>query len=75
MIINKPKFGKKIGLISIFLFPLSLIFIFLIFVKKKITKKRSFKIPIICVGNIYVEAQAKLQLQYFSKRNRKIEKK
>ncbi len=66
MIINKPKFwDKKIGLISIFLFPLSLIFIFLIFVKKKITKKRSFKIPIICVGNIYVGGTGKTPTSIF----------
>ena len=66
MIINKPKFwDKKIGLISIFLFPLSLIFTFLIFVKKKITKKRSFKIPIICVGNIYVGGTGKTPTSIF----------
>ena len=66
MILNKPKFwDKKIGLISIFLFPLSLIFIFLIFVKKKITKKRSFKIPIICVGNIYVGGTGKTPTSIF----------
>ena len=66
MIINKPKFwDKKIGLISIFLFPLSLIFIFLIFVKKKITKKRAFKIPIICVGNIYVGGTGKTPTSIF----------
>ena len=66
MILNKPKFwDKKIGLISIFLFPLSLIFTFLIFVKKKITKERSFKIPIICVGNIYVGGTGKTPTSIF----------
>ena len=66
MILNKPKFwDKKIGLISIFLFPLSLIFTFLIFVKKKITRERSFKIPIICVGNIYVGGTGKTPTSIF----------
>ena len=60
MKINKPKFwDKKISAISILLFPLSLIFIFLTFIKKKITKVKEFEIPIICVGNIYVGGTGK----------------
>ena len=60
MIITKPKFwDKKIGLISIFLLPFSLIYIFLIFLKKKFTKTFTFKIPIICVGNIYIGGTGK----------------
>ena len=56
----KPKFwDKKIGFISILLIPLSLTFLFLIFLKKKFTKTRMFKIPIICVGNIYVGGTGK----------------
>lgn len=58
--INKPKFwDRKIGLISILFFPLSLIVIFFTFLKKKITKTRGFKIPIICVGNIYLGGTGK----------------
>ena len=58
--INKPKFwDRKIGLISILFFPLSLIVIFFTFLKKKITKTRGFKIPVICVGNIYLGGTGK----------------
>ena len=58
--INKPKFwDRKIGLISILFFPLSLFFIFFTFLKKKITKTRGFKIPVICVGNIYLGGTGK----------------
>ena len=58
--INKPKFwDKKIGFLSILFFPLSLVFLFLIFLKKKIVKERKFKIPIICVGNIYIGGTGK----------------
>ena len=58
--INKPKFwDRKIGLISILFFPLSLIVIFFTSLKKKITKTRGFKIPIICVGNIYLGGTGK----------------
>ena len=53
MTIKKPKFwDKNIGLIAICLFPLSIIFLFFIFLKKKIVKAKSFRIPVICVGNI-----------------------
>ena len=66
MMINKPKFwDKKIGLVSIFLLPVSLIFIFLIFLKKKLSKSRSFKIPVICVGNIYIGGTGKTPIAIF----------
>ena len=58
--INKPKFwDRKIGLISILFFPLTLIVIFFTSLKKKITKTRGFKIPVICVGNIYLGGTGK----------------
>ena len=58
--INKPKFwDRKIGLISILFFPLTLIVIFFTFLKKKITKTRGFKIPVICVVNIYLGGTGK----------------
>ena len=58
--IYKPKFwDRKIGLISILFFPLTLIVIFFTSLKKKITKTQNFKIPILCVGNIYLGGTGK----------------
>ena len=63
MMLIKPKFwDKKIGIISIILYPLSLIYLIIIYIKKKITKVHRFKIPIICVGNIYVGGTGKTPL-------------
>ena len=63
MMLIKPKFwDKKIGIISIILYPLSLIYLIIIYIKKKITKVHKFKIPIICVGNIYVGGTGKTPL-------------
>ena len=63
MMLIKPKFwDKKIGIISIILYPLSLIYLIIIYIKKKITKVHKFNIPIICVGNIYVGGTGKTPL-------------
>ncbi len=60
MRLNKPKFwDKKPGFFSVFLLPFSLIFQFILFLKKKYTKQQSFKIPVICVGNIYLGGTGK----------------
>ena len=58
--INKPKFwDKKIGYISALFFPLSLVFLFITFLRKKLTKSEKFEIPIICLGNIYIGGTGK----------------
>ena len=60
MKLTKPRFwDKKIGLFAILLLPFSLIFLFLIFLKKKFARVNVFKIPIICVGNIYIGGTGK----------------
>ena len=63
MNLNKPKFwDEKIGYFAILLFPLSLVFTLLTFFKKKLSRLRIFKIPIICVGNIYIGGTGKTPL-------------
>ena len=53
MKILKPKFWDiKNNPISLLLIPISFFLQLLMIIKKKITFKHSFKIPIICIGNI-----------------------
>ena len=66
MMLTKPKFwSQKINFLTIFLLPLSLIFIFIIFLKKKFTKSLRFKIPLICVGNIFLGGTGKTPISVF----------
>ena len=60
MKIIKPKFWdiKKKTFWSLILFPLTMIYYFIFFIKK-FKKKKNFKIPIICVGNIYLGGTGK----------------
>ena len=72
----KPKFWDHKNFISLSLFPVSLIIQLVILLKKKFTKVSSFKIPIVCIGNIYVGGTGKTPLSILvSKELSKIGKK
>ena len=60
----KPKFWdkNKISFFSIFLFPVALLIIVLITLKRFLTKTNQSSIPIICVGNIYLGGTGKTPL-------------
>ena len=76
MKLYKPKFWDNKNFISLSLFPLSLIIQFVIFLKKKFTKVTKFKIPVVCIGNIYVGGTGKTPLSILvSKELSKIGKK
>jgi tetraacyldisaccharide 4'-kinase len=63
MKIYKPKFWhEKISFLSAVIFPLSIIFQILVFLRRKLIKKISFDVPIICVGNIYIGGTGKTPL-------------
>ena len=65
MMLNKPKFwDKKINFISIFLFPISLLYNDYFF-KKKISKIEIFNVRVICVGNIYLGGTGKTPTSIF----------
>tara|TARA_B100001057_G_C22832905_1_gene944111 strand:+ start:716 stop:1657 length:942 start_codon:yes stop_codon:yes gene_type:complete len=66
MMLIKPKFwSKKISFFSIILIPFSLLFFLIIYFRKKFTKVKSFKIPIVCIGNIYIGGTGKTPSSIF----------
>ena len=63
MKIFKPKFWQnKLNFFSIIFLPVSVIFLILISIRKLITLSKKFKIPVICVGNIYIGGTGKTPL-------------
>tara|TARA_A100001015_G_scaffold291442_1_gene365558 strand:+ start:2868 stop:3794 length:927 start_codon:yes stop_codon:yes gene_type:complete len=63
MKIRKPKFWQKEkSFLSIIFLPISFLIIIYVFLKKKLSRPRKFKIPIICVGNIYIGGTGKTPL-------------
>ncbi len=61
MQVNRPLFWNNINLISILLYPLSLVTFFINILKKK-SHKKELKIKTICVGNLYVGGTGKTPL-------------
>ncbi|MDC0628333.1 tetraacyldisaccharide 4'-kinase [Pelagibacteraceae bacterium] len=63
MKIIKPKFWeKKYSLMSLLMFPIAALLQLLLVIKKILTVEHSFKIPIICIGNIYIGGTGKTPL-------------
>ena len=59
----KPKFwDKKFSLLSLLLIPLSLVYQSILIIRNLFIKEKSFDIPIICVGNIYLGGTGKTPL-------------
>ena len=76
MKIQKPQFWKKKNnIISLLLLPFSLFIQLLMIIKKRLTIQYSFKIPIICVGNIYVGGTGKTPIAIMIANNLKTNKK
>ena len=77
MKILKPKFWEKNNnLISLSLLPISFFLQLLSIIKKKLTSEHSFKIPVICIGNIYLGGTGKTPLSILvAKELRKRDKK
>jgi tetraacyldisaccharide 4'-kinase len=62
----KPKFWKSnFNIYSILLFPFTFFILITIFLKKLISIPDNFKIPIICIGNIYIGGTGKTPLSIF----------
>jgi len=63
MYLIKPKFWEnRNSILSLILLPLSMLFIFFVYFKKKLTKIVNYEIPVICVGNLYLGGTGKTPL-------------
>ncbi len=72
----KPKFWEsKNNILTILLIPFSIIFYILTTLRKSVINPRKFKIPIICVGNIYVGGTGKTPVSIMIANILKINKK
>ena len=72
----KPKFWEsKNNILAILLRPISVLFYFLTTLRKFFTSSKKFKIPIICVGNIYIGGTGKTPVSIMIANNLKINKK
>ena len=66
MKINKPNFWQDPkSFVSLFLLHVTFFVTIFIFLKKKISNEKKFKIPILCIGNIYIGGTGKTPLSIF----------
>ena len=62
---KKPKFWNNINFLSICLLPFSLITLIFNHLKSHFTTRYKFKIPIICVGNVFIGGTGKTPLSIY----------